>query len=406
MTRSRRRFPNSPKPRPRCRARSARRRRRSSARCATPCRCCRSTTCSTDEDVGDFVERVRRFLGLGADERSPSPPSPRSTGCRASIRYEDGEFVQAATRGDGSEGEDVTANVRTIKEIPHRLNGGRSATYRSARRDLHAHGGFRRAERAAGGGGREGVRQSAQRGGGLAAPARSRSPRAAAALLRLCLGRGERAAGEDADGHDRSVQVVGPSGQSATCACAHDAEELLAFYRRIEATRASLGYDIDGVVYKVERPRLQRAARLRLALAALGDRAQVSGRTGDDDAARHRHPGRPHGRAHAGRAARAGDGRRRRGDERDAAQRGRDRAQGRARGRHRHRAARRRCHPADRRRRRREAPAERARLTRFRTSCPACGSAARARDSTPRARPTSCAAAPAGSSARRRRWSG
>ncbi len=109
----------------------ARRRRaasRRSARCATTCRCCRSATPSTSDDVADFVERVRRFLGSdGRRCRWCSPPSPRSTGCRSRSATRTGELVQAATRGDGTEGENVTANIRTITGDPAPAEGPRRA---------------------------------------------------------------------------------------------------------------------------------------------------------------------------------------------------------------------------------------------------------------------------------------
>ena len=77
----------------------------------------------SDEDVADFVERVRRFLRLPAEESAVIVAEPKIDGLSLSLRYENGELVTAATRGDGFEGEDVTANVRTIGEIPQKLKG-------------------------------------------------------------------------------------------------------------------------------------------------------------------------------------------------------------------------------------------------------------------------------------------
>src|SRR5271154_4344041 len=76
-----------------------------------------------DEDVVDFVARIRRFLRLPGDEEIVFSAEPKIDGLSMSLRYEHGELVSGATRGDGSEGEDVTANVKTLKDIPHLLKG-------------------------------------------------------------------------------------------------------------------------------------------------------------------------------------------------------------------------------------------------------------------------------------------
>src|SRR5712671_7796166 len=75
------------------------------------------------EEVTDFVGRIRRFLNLKEDEAVVFTAEPKIDGLSMSLRYEGGELVRAATRGDGSEGEDVTANIKTMKEIPQRLKG-------------------------------------------------------------------------------------------------------------------------------------------------------------------------------------------------------------------------------------------------------------------------------------------
>src|ERR1700719_1525607 len=76
-----------------------------------------------EQDVVDFVGRIRRFLRLPDNEEIVFSAEPKIDGLSLSLRYENGELVTAATRGDGSEGEDVTANVKTLKDIPHRLKG-------------------------------------------------------------------------------------------------------------------------------------------------------------------------------------------------------------------------------------------------------------------------------------------
>ncbi len=150
----------------------------------------------SDEDVEDFAARVRRFLKLGADAPLDFTAENKIDGLSVSLRYERGELVVAATRGDGSEGEDVTANVRTIADIPNALKGRNAPSrVRGARRSLHVPRRFFRAEPAAARGRRQNLREPAQRGGGVAAPARSRDHGVAAlALLLLGLGRGQRTA--------------------------------------------------------------------------------------------------------------------------------------------------------------------------------------------------------------------
>src|SRR5262252_7961887 len=79
----------------------------------------------SDDDVRDFVERIRRFLRLSAEEPIAFSAEPKIDGLSISLRYEGGDLVSGATRGDGTEGEDVTANIRTLADVPKRLKGRR-----------------------------------------------------------------------------------------------------------------------------------------------------------------------------------------------------------------------------------------------------------------------------------------
>ena len=77
----------------------------------------------SEEDVTRFVDRIRRFLKLDADEPLAFTAEPKIDGLSMSLRYEQGKLVNAATRGDGTVGEDVTANIRTLKDVPQTLKG-------------------------------------------------------------------------------------------------------------------------------------------------------------------------------------------------------------------------------------------------------------------------------------------
>lgn len=77
----------------------------------------------SDDDVADFVDKIRRFMGLDGDVQVAMTAEPKIDGLSLSLLYQDGALIRAATRGDGQVGEDVTANARTIDNIPHALQG-------------------------------------------------------------------------------------------------------------------------------------------------------------------------------------------------------------------------------------------------------------------------------------------
>ncbi len=218
---------------------------------------------------------------------------------------------------------------------------------RGARRDLSWPRRLHGVERRRRSGGEPDLCQSAQFGLRLATPDRPRGDGgAAAALLRLCLGAGQRPLRGDTERGAGGAGRLGVQG--------HDPDPAGQRRGRLgrslcgdggAATEADLRHRRGGVQ---GRPAgLAGAAGVRLALAALGDRAQVPGRAGAHHPGGDRHPGRPHGFRYAGGASHAGDRRRRGGRAGDAAQRRRDRAQGPAGRRHGDRPARRRRHPAD-----------------------------------------------------------
>ena len=204
------------------------------------------------EEAGEFVERVRRFLGLGAEKPIAFTAEPKIDGLSCSIRYVDGELVQAATRGDGYEGEDVTANVRTIKEIPHKLKGKGFPSVLEVRGEIY----MRKRDFA--------EMNARQEAAGEKVFANPRN--AAAGSLRqldssitakrplhfFAYAWGEMRA-QPASTQMETIHAFRSWGlpvNDDTRLC-EDADALVAFYRKIEETRASLDYDIDGVVYKV-----------------------------------------------------------------------------------------------------------------------------------------------------------
>ena len=116
-----------------------------------------------EQDVVDFVARIRRFLKLGEDEKLAFSAEPKIDGLSMSLRYEGGELVTAATRGDGAEGEDVTANIRTLKDVPQKLKGRNVPAVCEVRGEVYmTKHGLSGAQRTTEGGGRYHLRQSAQ----------------------------------------------------------------------------------------------------------------------------------------------------------------------------------------------------------------------------------------------------
>ncbi|MGL5361441.1 MAG: NAD-dependent DNA ligase LigA [Bosea sp. (in: a-proteobacteria)] len=212
----------------------------------------------SEEDVTDFVQRIRNFLGLAADAPLAFTAEPKIDGLSLSLRYENGVLVSAATRGDGEEGEDVTINARTIKDIPHRLKGANIPAVVEVRGEVY----LRHADFAA-----LNVRQEAAGEKVFANPRNA----AAGSLRQLDpaitasrpLGFYAYAWGEVSAmlantqlGMVAAFASLGFATNPLMRRCASVAE-LVAHYRGIEMQRASLGYDIDGVVYKVDRLDLQ-----------------------------------------------------------------------------------------------------------------------------------------------------
>ena len=207
----------------------------------------------SDEDASDFVGRIRRFLNLDDAQPVDITAEPKIDGLSISLRYENRKLVQAATRGDGFEGENVTANVMTIAQVPKRLKGDapeivevRGEIYMShadfaALNDRQAQAGekvFANPRNAAAGS----LRQLD-------------SAITAARPLRFFAYAWGEAPVLPADTQMGVIEAFASWGlpTNPLMKLCGSVEELLAHYRLIESQRAELGYDIDGVVYKVNR---------------------------------------------------------------------------------------------------------------------------------------------------------
>jgi DNA ligase (NAD+) len=207
-----------------------------------------------EADVLDFVGRIRRFLKLGEDERIDFSAEPKIDGLSMSLRYERGELTTAATRGDGAEGEDVTANIRTLKDVPQKLKGRNVPDVCEVRGEVYmTKTGFlalNERQKAAGDTVFVNPRNSA------AGSLRQKDPSITASrpLGFFAYAWGEMSAmPEDTQsGMIGWFERCGFSTNPLTKLC-HSVEQLIAFHRKIEEQRAELDYDIDGVVYKVNR---------------------------------------------------------------------------------------------------------------------------------------------------------
>lgn len=216
----------------------------------------------SDEDVAEFYDRIRRFLNLPTDERIDIVVEPKIDGLSISLRYEKGVFVRGATRGDGREGEDVTANVRTMAEVPDKIDGDvpdvlevRGEIFMSKADFLSLN---QRQEEAGG-------KLFANPRNAAAGSLRQKDASVTASRpLKIFVYAWGDVSGVDGQGYGGQVNwpdqgtfyerlkawgfPVNP--YAKVCATL---DETLALYQKLSADRAMLDYDIDGVVYKVNR---------------------------------------------------------------------------------------------------------------------------------------------------------
>ncbi len=208
----------------------------------------------SDEEVEDFVARVRRFLSLDEHEEVAFTAEDKFDGLSCSLRYENGELVLAATRGDGQVGENVTANVRHIADIPQQLSGDkvpevfevRGEVY-MAKQDFAA---LNAAQEEAGGKLFANPRNAAA--GSLRQKDDSVTARRNLRFWAHGWGAASAVPGDTQMAVMRAIEAWGLPISPELKLC-RDVKEMLQHYRSISEGRAGLPYEIDGVVYKVNR---------------------------------------------------------------------------------------------------------------------------------------------------------
>ena len=207
-----------------------------------------------EQDVIDFVGRIRRFLKLSDDDKINFSAEPKIDGLSMSLRYEDGALVTAATRGDGAEGEDVTANIRTLHDVPQQLKGRHVPKVAEVRGEVYMTKAdflkLNERQKEAGAPIFANPRNSA------AGSLRQKDPVITASrplgFFAYAWGEMSEMPADTQSGMIKWFEACGFKTNPLTRLC-RSVEELIAFHRHIEERRARLDYDIDGVVYKVDR---------------------------------------------------------------------------------------------------------------------------------------------------------
>ncbi len=207
-----------------------------------------------DEDVEAFLERIRRFLNL--DEAPLVTAEPKIDGLSASLRYENGAFMQGATRGDGREGEDVTANLRTIKDIPLRLKGAWPAFIEIRGEVYMEKAAFAEMNKRAEADGKQVYVNPRNAAAGAVRQLDARIT--AARPLRFFVWGWGASAAPIAATQSAAMEKLRDAGFRVNeLRVGRTSADLLAAYNAIGAARAGLPFEIDGVVYKVDSLALQ-----------------------------------------------------------------------------------------------------------------------------------------------------
>ncbi len=207
-----------------------------------------------DDEVREFVRRVRRFLGLDNDEPVPLVAEPKIDGLSASLRYENGRFELGATRGDGTVGEDITANLRTLDDIPSQLSGKNVPAVLEVRGEVYMrHADFSELNEAQVAAGRPAF---ANPRNSAAGSLRQLDPEITATrklhFFAYSLGEVSELAPTS---HWEMLEYLVSRGFAVNQLARRcdTVEDALALHDEVETSRAELGYDVDGIVYKVDR---------------------------------------------------------------------------------------------------------------------------------------------------------
>lgn len=206
-----------------------------------------------DSEVAEFLGRVRRFLNLPEATEIEVTAEPKIDGLSISLRYENGKLVQAATRGDGAEGENVTANVKTIDDVPEKLTGKAPAVLEVRGEIYMSHKDFAKLNEKQS---QDGEKTFANPRNAAAGSLRQLDSSITASrplrFFAYAWGEAPELPGKTQWDVVMGFKKLGFPVNSLMELC-RSSEELLAHYHNIEERRADLGYDIDGVVYKVNR---------------------------------------------------------------------------------------------------------------------------------------------------------
>jgi DNA ligase (NAD+) len=207
-----------------------------------------------EADVVDFVARIRRFLKLGEDDEIAFSAEPKIDGLSMSLRYEGGELVTAATRGDGAVGEDVTANIRTLEDVPKKLKGRNVPDICEVRGEVYmtkrAFLALNERQKASGDTIFANPRNSAA--GSLRQKDSSITASRPLGFFAYAWGQISKMPEETQSGMIGWFERCGFRTNPLTKLC-RSVEQLIAFHQEIETQRSHLDYDIDGVVYKIDR---------------------------------------------------------------------------------------------------------------------------------------------------------